>query len=401
MDNKLQEFLILNGNISQINSDSFVYELEIEDKDVILIKDLYDDFIETIKTGDGKIINIEDFDKFLKKKIFIEFVTAEIRRIGFYISFNDFILHNRYQMPKDDFYIFDLTYSSINRSRNEQIEKYEVTVLLIDILTNKSKFTSEDNGKTVFLLQENSVIEIPIENIVYEEYLDIQNIHLLKQYVRDIDSYKEKNTIYLKQLIDFLKNKSKIDRFKELLLYFEEFYEKCNVAFEYYLSNFSVNKIQLELDNSVLEYSKNIRSIINDSQSKLIAIPAAFILGVTQIDYTKPFLLKNFLIIFSTFIFSYIISIFIKNQKNAIDIISDNLNNYKINYKHSKSTEFESEKELEKLSSLINNSYKKTEDELLEQENRLSILQICNWGISIALALSVIISFLVSNCKKI
>lgn len=401
MKNNLQEFLNLNGKISQINSDNFVYELEIEDKDVILIKDLYDDCIETIKTDDGKIINIEDFDRFLKKNVFIEFVIAEIRRIGFYISFNDFILHNRYQMPKEEFYIFEFTYLSTEGARNEQIEKYKVTVLLIDILTNKSKFTSEDNGKTIFLMQENSVIEIPIENIVYEEYLDIKNIHPLSQYIRDIDSYKEKNTIYLNQLIDFLNNKSKIDRFKELLLYFEEFYDKCNVAFEYYLSNFSVNKIQLELDNSVLEYSKNIRSIINDSQSKLIAIPAAFILGATQIDYTKPLLLKNFLIIFSTFIFSYIISIFIKNQKNAIDIISDNLDNYKINYKNSKSTEFESEKELENLSTLINNSYRKTENELLVQEKRLNILQICNWGISIILALSVIIIFFASNYKMV
>ncbi|PSD44222.1 hypothetical protein C7E23_03090 [Elizabethkingia anophelis] len=106
--------------------------------------------------------------------------------------------------------------------------------------------------------------------------------------------------------------------------------KKCNTSFEYYLANFSFNKIKLELDNSVLEYSKSIRSIINDSQTKLVAIPAAFVLGVSQIDFANPFLLKNFLIVASSFfIFLHTLHFHKKIKKNAIEIISDNLSNYK------------------------------------------------------------------------
>lgn len=160
------------------------------------------------------------------------------------------------------------------------------------------------------------------------------------------------------------------------------------------MSNFSFNKIKLELDNSVLEYSKNIRSIINDSQSKLIAIPAAFALAASQIDYENPLIIKNIIIVVSAFLFSYIISVFIANQKNAIEIISDNLTNYKNYYKKSKSNEFEEEKELENLSNLIGKSFEKTENEIKKQNKRLNIIQYCNWGISIILLLTLLIIYL-------
>jgi len=391
MENKLQCFLSLNGEISEINSDNFIYTLDVTDKDIPILKEFYDfDYIEQIKNKESKIVIIDKLSNFLNKTISIEFVTSELKKIGFYLTINDFINNNRFEIPTD-FYIVELSYSNSSQINNEKIEKYKVVTTLINRLTAKSKFISEEHNKTLCLVQDNSFIEIPIETIAYEDYIEYENINLIKQYLEDIDSYKEKRTIFLMELINFLSNKTKNERLNELILYFEEFYEKCNTSFEYYLSNFSFNKIKFELDNSVLEYSKNIRSIINESQSKLIAIPAAFILGISQTDYNNPFALRNILIVFSSFLFSYMISVFIKNQKNAIEIISDNLNNYKANYKRSKETQFEEEKELTNLSELINRSYKKTEKELTEQEKRLKVLQRCNWGISIALFLSIII----------
>jgi hypothetical protein len=119
-----------------------------------------------------------------------------------------------------------------------------------------------------------------------------------------------------------------------------------------------------------------------------------------EIDYNNPLILKNLLIIVSAFLFSFIISIFINNQKNGIEIISDNLDNYKSNYKLSKATQFEEERELKSLSQLINKTFKKTEIEIDKQKKRLKILQYCNWGISVALLLSIIIvSIAQIRCK--
>ena len=397
MEDDLQNFLKLNGKISEINSDNFIYELEINAENIDFINKLYnDDYIETLKIIDGKIINIDSLHNLLNQVILIEFVTADIKKIGFYLSLNEFILDNRFAIPVE-FYISQIDFLNSSSPANKSIEKYKTLTMLIQRLISKAKFIAEENIKILCLVQDNSFVEIAIENIVYEDYFDSESIPLMNQYIDDIDSYKEKRTIYLKELIDFLSNKIRAERFNELILYFSEFYERCDTSFEYYLSNFSFNKIKLELDNSVLEYSKNIRSIINDSQSKLIAVPAAFAIGASQVNYSDPFSIKNILVIFSSILFSYIISIFIQNQKNALEIIADNLGNYKSNYKRSKSTEFEEEKDLENLSELINNSYKKTEHELDQQNIRLNILQYCNWGISIALFISILIIYIIQN----
>jgi hypothetical protein len=392
MDSTLQRFLRLNGKISKIDSDSFIYSLEVTNENISILKELDEsNIIEEIKDSQDKIIPIENISTLLNRQVYIEFVTSDLKKIGFYLTLKDFIINNRFEVPID-FYISELSYSNATKTANEYIEKYKTITKLISRLITKSKFISEEHNKTLYLVQDNSFVEIPIEDIVYEEFLEDKTIKLINQYVEDIDSYKEKRTIYLKELIDFLTNKNKNERFNNLIKCFDEFYERCNTSFEFYLSNFSFNKVKLELDNSVLEYSKNIRSIINDSQSKLIAIPAAFILGVTQIDYSNPLLLKNILIISSAFLFSYIISVFIKNQMNAIEIIADNLSSYKINYKRSKSTVFEEEKDLDNLSRLINKSYEKIDFELIEQKKRLNILQICNWGISAVILISILIT---------
>ena len=395
MKKKLHNFLSLKGKITDVNSESFIYELVITGDNIPILKEFYEfNFIEQVKDRQKKIIIIDNLNAFSEQIVYIELLISEFKKIGYYLTLVDFIINNRFDIPTD-YYIHELSYLSTSTTINKKIEKYKVTTTLIDKLTAKAKFISEESDKIIYLVQDNSFIEIPIYTIIYEEAIEQESIELIKQFIKDIGSYKEKRTIFLKELIDFLSSKAKDERLMEVFRCFDEFYEKCNTSFEYYLSNFSFNKIKIELDNSVLEYSKNIRLIINESQSKLIAIPAAFILGVSQIDYSDPLIIKNSLIIIASFLFSYMISVFINNQKNAIEIISDNLSNYKVNYKRSNETQFEQEKELKNLYELINKSYIKIELELTKQEKRLRILQFCNWGISVSLLLSVIIdSFL-------
>ena len=146
----------------------------------------------------------------------------------------------------------------------------------------------------------------------------------------------------------------------------------------------------MEIDNSVLEHSKNIRNIINDAQSKLIAIPAAFVLAATQLDFANVISIKNVIIIASSFIFSYIISIFIQNQKNALKIVSENVDNYKKLFLQTKTDNVLKEKGLPSISNLLKKSYEKIATDLINQKNKLRILQFIGWAISAILVISLI-----------
>lgn len=393
MKNSLQDFLNLKDNFSEINSDNVIIEVILDSSNLTTIQDFYNsNYIEELRFA-NTIISIDDLQNQIGKKISIEFVSSELKKIRFYLTFQDFIFDNRDELPKNDYYIHEFSYSSIT-PKIEIITKYEAITNLISKLSSISKFIFEEHVKSICLIHDNSFIEIQIDTEVYEDHLNLMGSEKINQYITDLESYKEKKSIFVKELIDFLQNFDKKNRFQELIKNFSEFYEKCNTSFEFYLSNFSFNKIKLELDNSVLEYSKNIRSIINDSQSKLIAIPAAFALAASQIDYNNPLIIKNIIIVVSAFLFSYIISVFIDNQKNAVEIITDNLINYKNNYKKSKSTDFEDEKELKNLSTLIEKAFAKTETEIRNQNKRLKIIQYCNWGISIVLSLTLLIIYL-------
>ena len=401
MDNILERVIELEKNITDIDSDGFIVEIKLVSDLIPAITKIYEDgLIQDIKI-DYTIISTSDLQKNINKTIKIDFIISELKKIGYYINLAEFICENRFEIPEKDYYIKSISFDSKTNVENEEINKYKSITNLINQLTIVSKFRIDEYIKTICLIQDNSFLELEIDNIVYEELLEAKNIDFINQYISDITSYKEKKSIFIKELINFLSNKNKRERFNELILYFEEFYEKCNTSFEYYLSNFSFNKIKLELDNAVLDYSKNIRSIINDSQSKLIAIPAAFILGASQMDYTNPFTLKNIIIVISAFLFSYIIFVFIKNQKNAIEIIKDNLTNYKSIYERSKANQLEDEVELQNLKKLIINSFEKTEKELSNQQSRLVILQYCNWGISITLLMSIIGVFLNNNGEEL
>lgn len=377
---------LLSNKISDIQSDAVIIEITLDEESLKQIEHFNDNLIESIKDSSGGLVNIDDLS-ITSQPVFIEFVTAELKKMGFYINFIDFVVDNRFELL-ENFYIQELNYSNTSTESKKEVDKYTTLLTLIQKLINKSKFVSDEDVKTLFIFQENKFIELPIDNtILYEDFLQSEDLDLIKDYIRNIDEYKEKTSIFLQELIDFL-SETKTDRLQYLLSNFKEFFERCNTSFEFYLSNFSYNKVRMEVDNSVMEHSKNIRNIINDSQSKLVAIPAAFVLAATQIDFSNAFSFKNVIVVISSFIFSYIISVFIQNQKNALDIVSDNVKNFKKSFLQTKTNDIHQIQELPSISNLLKKSYEKIEVELISQKRRLLILQFVGWIISFTLLTS-------------
>ena len=401
MDNCLNDLIsLLCNHITEIKSDAVIVEITINEESQKQIKQFYDDdLIESIKDSSDNLISVDNLSN-SSQPVCVEFVTAELKTKGFYITFADFVVDNRFEL-NDNFYIQELNYNSESSGNQEKIEKYKILLELIQKLIIKSKFVKDEDVKTLFLFQENKFIELPIDNgIVYEDFLQSENISLVEEYVKSIDEYKEKRSIFLQELIDFL-FPERSNRFQYLLSNFKEFFERCNTSFEFYLSNFSYNKVKMEIDNSVFEHSKNIRNIINDAQSKLIAIPAAFVLAATQIDFSNVISIKNIIIIASSFIFSYIISIFIQNQKNALNIVSENVENYKKSFFQTKEDDMPQAKGLPSISKLLKDSYKKIESELINQKAKLGILQFIGWAISVMLVISLPIAKYQQEIKSI
>ncbi|MDY3538281.1 hypothetical protein PG275_09735 [Riemerella anatipestifer] len=195
MDNILDKIIELNKNTSEIDSDVFIIELKLESELIPVINKIYDEgLIQYIKI-DSTIILASDLHKNLDKTIKIDFIVSELKKIGYYATFDEFVIENRFKIPEKDFYIKSISFDSKDNLESEEILKYKAITNLINQLTIVSKFKIDEHIKTICLIQDNSFLELEIDNIVYEEFLEVKNITFINQYISDITSYKEKKSL--------------------------------------------------------------------------------------------------------------------------------------------------------------------------------------------------------------
>lgn len=183
------------------------------------------------------------------------------------------------------------------------------------------------------------------------------------------DTTIDKRNVYLNQLIEFLSDKDEVIRFSFLIQNFNDYIKKSSSTYNYYLRNFSYNKLKIELDSKALEFYQKIQGVVNDSQSKLIAIPAALVLCFSTLNYDEPNSIKNYMILLGLIMFCVFIQIFINNQKSAIDFIKENIDYYK-------RTQSTNETELKE-------SFSKVDNERMKQITRLFWIQILMWAVPI------------------
>ena len=194
----------------------------------------------------------------------------------------------------------------------------------------------------------------------------------------------DKKNIYLNQLVEFLYKEEEQTRFSYLIRNFDKYIKKSSATYNYYLRDFSYNKLKIELDSKALEFSQKLQSVINDSQTKLIAIPTALVFVLSTLDYENINAIKNYLALVGLILFCIFIQIFINNQKSAIAFIEENINYYKGTFKDDINE--------------IKESFKKVELEKNKQIKRLFQIQILLWLIPI---ITISVLFFVNGYKYI
>ena len=324
----------------------------------------------------------------------IKLVRLRLERFGFYDTFSRFVDGNALK-ARENFYLLDLEYMHGDDEQIDPIKAYFAGLKLSECLNTLATFKNEDDGLTLYLMLEKSATSLKVLN-------SAQTIVGLLSIEQEVDSFcigiyenVERKKIYQKELIDFLNDFDFNQRYEKLCKNFNTFYQRCESAYGFFLSDFSYGKLKLELENAVLDYSKNIRSIINDSQNKLIAIPAAFLIASSQLSLENPFSGKNILIIISSFVFSTLIEIFIRNQESSVTIFADNIKNYKTTFDFKNRSV--DRRTNNSLNDVINKSFISIDKELDHQETRLNIIRWVNWSMSLLLVMTILISYSLLN----
>jgi hypothetical protein len=280
---------------------------------------------------DKGIIENDDFENKPGNTINLELSLPRLNGVGYYQDKSSFLIKNKYEYPAELFYIADL-----DRFSDELdvifYSRYRSVVDLINSikLISRHSYTDIDIDYSLIFRDDKSLIVSLIYTINQIQNLsknDMDGIASVVTVYNEADS--EKKFLFINELIDFLAPVSESLRFKVLLENISEFVDKCNSAYQYYLRDFSYNKLRLELDSKVLEFTQKIQAVINDSQTKLVAIPTAFILVFAAFDFNDLVSVKDGVAIASLFIFAIIIQIFLANQYSSLNFTKANISAYK------------------------------------------------------------------------
>ena len=308
---------------------------------------------------------VEDYNT--NENIVLEFLISRLRTQGFYLSKDSFLTWNQYNYPEKEVYIYEINDFLINNIFFN--ERFSIIVNLIDVLgqNSKNKYYTDEILNLLIVREDKSLL-------LYFKYLpedldliDNSSLNNITNFIEILGENiaPDRKNIYINELIDYLLPIEEKDRFSYLIKNFDEFIHRASASYNYYLRNFSYNKLKIELDTKALDFAQKIQGVVNESQTKLIAIPAAIVFACTTLEYEKINSIKNYLILVGMIMFCIFIQIFINNQKSALKFIENNITIYKQSFSNNKQ--------------ILENSFIEVDKEKDKQKYRLLTVQILLW----------------------
>lgn len=312
-------------------------------------------------------------------RVDIELSIVELSKVDIYRDKISFLKKYIYLKPPDSVYIIE-DKNFLNGASSFLIALVSIRKLL-NSLVEISKFYNEKSGiKNILFVNEEKHALIPLTYSVKDvnciDDVKSNDINALIEILND-SKLKERYTVYIDCLIDFLIPIPEGIRFSHLVNNFNSFIEQANASYSFYLRSFSYNKLKIELDGKALEFTQKLQGVINDSQSKLIAIPTIFGLALSALNYSEVNSIKNYMTIIGLFIFCIFIQIFINNQKTVLSFIENNITDYKSTFK-----DWEIIKK--------NNGFSSLDIESGKQRKRILLIQFLLWS-TLFLTISIVL----------
>lgn len=344
--------------------------------DKAIIQQLYDEscFEQTIfpdEIQDGQSISFE-------------LTAAKLCKFGFYDTCERFVSYNKYKLQNERFYIYEIKASNTD-SFDSFVSRYKGIVEFVDALESISKHTFDViNVKNLLLSNEETSVALALDYSAVD--IDSMSEEQLSKIISIIETIKgkknEKRNLYINEIIEFV-HKKNIDFLPSLLKEIFALHDNCENAYSFYISNYSSNKLKFEIDSKAIDFMQKIQSIINESQTKLIAIPSAFVLASISMEYDKFWLsisIKNVVTIISLFIFAILLQLFLSNQKNILEVIEQDVCDFKKSFQNIQ---------------LGTTKFKYVDDSVKKQKRRFKTISWILWGIPVLFLLYLIVSFFI------
>lgn len=322
----LSDFIQIRKRINTVSSapNEIVGTFVPTKEEVQTLKDLSSkNCIENFVLSQGKNIPIEQLTEGTEVKI--KLYPLQLGNERYFEDTDELLKASSQKYPDNRFYVFALDYDSASSKKPEIIQKYELSTQLISFLTYISDYQKE--CELVFFQAKQLVL---ITNYELSDLGNLKSVPELINHISNSADKEERRIILTNEMIATLEKIPEVNnRFKHLLKNFDDLFLNYKRSHSLYLEKYSYQKFKSEIDKEIIDYSKKIQSVINDAQGKLVAIPAAFLLIVGQFDLSGEKLHLNFALVLSSFVFSVLLEVLLRNQFSALSFVKDDIDRFK------------------------------------------------------------------------
>lgn len=268
-------------------------------------------------------------------KVPVVLYTRNLQHCRYYETVNEFLEAHPYQYPSFLFYIHELHFISTDEIIPATIARYKDLQHFINLLIFICDYVTEDIGepKQVVLFAKrklNIFIQYQQNDLRYIAFLN-----QLDKQLHEAHDKEERKSIFTSEIVNYLLPFSPHERFAKLLSSLDVLYDNYLKSHLLYLEKFSYHDLKTKVDKDKLEYTKKIYTTVNDIQSKMIAVPAAFLLVLTQFDLSNTFSIKNIIITAGAFLFSVLLEVLLSNQFGVLHYIEREVLQFKSELRNS------------------------------------------------------------------
>lgn len=314
----ISEFKQVTANLvnKQVGDNTILGEYKIStENDLFILQNVLFDYTDGYCKTLGSNISIAECK--LGHTYEFKFDLGKLALSGYFLSFSQFFVGNNQVIPIKDFFIEETNDSKFSSVRSQKIQQYYSIIDLIESLRiiADHEIDQIDSYDLVFLDDEKQILSTIYDLKDLTLLIDSNRLRSSLSHSHDKD---ERAKLFRLAMAEVLKEHSPALRFKSLLEKFKTVYQYYSDSHTLYVTQFSFQRLKNEFDTQRLNYSKRISAIITGIESKILSIPAVYLLILSQFDYVGTKVAKNAGIALSAVIYSVILFLLISNQKRLL-----------------------------------------------------------------------------------
>lgn len=224
------------------------------------------------------------------------------------------------------FYLADIDFSFPATEIPAVVAQYVACAKFFTLLSKLADYQHNNGSDHVLVILQTKKIEITSSYSVS----DLTELNGLEGFASEFIETKthssQKAAIIKMAIAEMVDKAAQPVPLSFLLSRFQFFVDKVRRGYDLYVSEFSFEKIRRAVEKEKFEFLVKLGKTFSDIQNQLLAVPVALILAGGQMKYENQWTLTNLLIWSGCFVFSVFMAMLIRNQRNSLDSVREEIN---------------------------------------------------------------------------